>query len=216
MQPRSMLKASTVAITVLMLSVLGACTDDHTDPASTDTVAPTIVVTAKVAADAVVLSATVSDNVAVTQVEFRIDDTYAATLTDSQGPDTFSTSVPLTLVSGGGHRLTARAIDAAGNATQAEPVTFQIGEAPGDSSPIKITATAVKDGVNVTFIVDIESPAQIDLSNFFLDGAFLGGRGDDQRHYELPVVLSTGTHRFVVDVTDVNHNSNQAEVVVEI
>jgi hypothetical protein len=211
-----MLHASTVALSVLVLSVLGACTDDGADSTSEDTTAPTIVATAKVVGGEVVLSAAVSDNVGVTQVEFKIDDTYSATLTDSRGPNTFSTSVAALLISKGGHRLTARAADAAGNATLAEPVTFQIGEASGDRSPIKITATAVKNGINVTFIVDIESPAQIDLSNFFLDGAFLGGRGDDQRHYELPVVLSAGEHRFVVDVTDVDNHSTQAEVVVEI
>jgi hypothetical protein len=112
--------------------------------------------------------------------------------------------------------MVARAIDAAGNATVAETVTFEIGRPSDEDSPIKITATAVKDGPSVTFTVDIESDAQIKLTNFFIDGEFLGGRGDDQRHYVLTRTLATGTHRFVVDVSDVDGNSKYAEVDVVI
>lgn len=214
MHPRFLFKAPTAAISALVLFVLGACTDDSDGISQLDTVAPTITATARVEADVVVLTATVSDNIAVTEVEFLIDSNAKATVTDSRGRTTFSTSVPVDRLSNGSHRVVARAVDAAGNATAAESVTFEIGQ-PAES-PIKITATAVMVSANVTFTIDIESEAQIRLTNFFLDGEFLGGRGDDQRHYVFTRALATGRHSFVVDVTDVQGNSATEEVIVDV
>lgn len=183
-----------------------------------DTIAPTISATAKVDAETVVLSATVSDNIAVTEVDFVVDDgATKATVTASQDESVFSASLPIAMLSAGSHRMVARALDAAGNATEAGAVSFDIaGGTTSPASPIKITANSAKDGGDVTFTVDIQSDAQIKLTNFFLDGEFLGGRGDDQRHYSFARLLSSGTHRLVVDVSDVQGNSANVEVVVEI
>jgi hypothetical protein len=181
-----------------------------------DTTAPTVSAAAVVGSRAVVLSATVSDNVAVTKVDFLVDGgATRATAGDSQGRSVYSVSIPIERLSAGTHTLIARAEDAAGNATDAGAVNFSVGGLAGPSSPIKITASGVKAGGSVTFTVDIESDKQIKLTNFFIDGAFVGGRGDDQRHYSFSRSLSAGTHRLLVDVTDVNGQSAQAEVAID-
>ncbi|MEY2934130.1 MAG: hypothetical protein RL033_4879 [Pseudomonadota bacterium] len=207
-----------VALTVLFLSMLCACSGD--DSSELDTTAPAVAVSATVGADAVLLSAEVSDNVAVTQVEFVVDGgATRATVGDSRGQRVFATSIPLERLSVGSHRLEARALDAAGNATEAEAVRFVIGaNGPGSSevSPIQITLSSSNDGGSVTFTVDIASEELISLTNFFLDGEFLGGRGDPQTHFTLTRSLAPGTHQFLVDVTDVRGNGAQEELIVEI
>lgn len=221
MLPRS--KASSVAVTVFLFSMVGACVEGSSrtsqpDTSDTpDTTAPTISATANVGTDAVVLSASASDNIAVTQVEFVVDrGATKATVSASPSESVFSTSIPIKAFGAGSHSVVARAVDAAGNATVTEPVSFDVGPGAPPVSPLKVTASSTQDGGNVTFTVDIESDAQISLTNFFIDGEFAGGRADDQRHFSFSRLLSPGTHRLVVDVSDVNGKTADAEVVVEI
>jgi len=213
-------KAPHATFAALLLSVLSACgggDSSGTSSSQHDTTAPTVAATATVGTAAVVLSAAVSDNVAVTQVEFLIDGgTNKATVTDSQGRSVFSTSIPISVLSAGNHSVVARAHDAAGNATDATAVSFSVSQGTAPASPIKVTASSAKDGGNVTFTVDVQSDKQINLTNFFIDGEFVGGRADDQRHYSFSRILPSGTHRLVVDVTDVSGNNSQAEVIVEV
>lgn len=207
-----------VAFAALFFSMLCACADD--DSFEVDTLAPSVTVSATVGTDAVLLSAEVSDNVAVTLVEFVVDGgATRASVGDSRGQRRFSTSIPLEQLGAGSHRLEARALDAAGNAADAEAVRFVIGSSgPGASegSPIQITLSSSNEGGSVTFTVDIASAEPISLTNFFLDGEFLGGRGDPQTQYTLTRSLAAGTHQFLVDVTDVRGNSAREELVVEI
>ena len=213
-------KAFLAAFVALLLSVLGACGgggSSETSPSQPDTTAPTITATAKVGTEAVVLSAAVSDNVAVTEVEFSIDGgATKEAVSDSQGRSVFSTSVPISMLSSGNHSLVARAHDAAGNVADTTALSFAVGQGTAPSSPIKVAASGTKDGGNVTFTVDIQSDKQISLTNLFIDGEFVGGRADDQRHFSFSRLLSTGMHRLIVDVTDVSGNNSQAEVIVEV
>ncbi|KQU67878.1 hypothetical protein ASE08_17980 [Rhizobacter sp. Root16D2] len=163
------------------------------------------------------LSAAVSDNVAVTQVEFIIDGgVTTATVTDLQGRTAFSSSIPATTLGPGHHNLVARAHDAAGNVTDTAAVGFSVSQGTAPVSPIKLTASGTSEGGNVTFTVDIQSDKQIKLVSFFIDGEFVGGRADDQRHYSFSRMLPSGTHHLIVDVTDVNGNNSQAEVTVQV
>ena len=91
-----------------------------------DTTAPTVSLssssTTVTSAGAISLNATASDNVGVVRVEFR-DGTTLLT-TDTAAP--FSTSVGLTSNNNGTHTYTAKAFDAAGNATTSTPVTVTV------------------------------------------------------------------------------------------
>jgi hypothetical protein len=213
-------KFSRVVFAALLLSALGACGgggNNGTSPSPPDTSAPTITASATVGTEAVVLSAVVSDNVAVTQVEFIVDGgVTTATVTDLQGRTLFSTSIPATTLGPGSHNLVARAHDAAGNVTDTAAVGFSVSQGAAPPSPIKLTTSGTNEGGNVTFTVDIQSDKQIKLVNFFIDGEFVGGRADDQRHYSFSRMLPSGTHHLIVDVTDVNGNNSQAEVTVQV
>jgi endoglucanase len=68
------------------------------------------------------LSATAADNVGVVRVEFRDGTTLLST--DTSAP--FSASVGLTSTNNGTHTYTAKAFDAAGNATTSAPVSVTV------------------------------------------------------------------------------------------
>jgi hypothetical protein len=110
----------------------------------------------------------------------------------------------------------ARARDAGGNVTEAMPLSFEIGAEEGTVSPIEVAVTASAAGGTVTFEIDIRSEEQVSLTNIFLDGEFLGGRADAQEEYTFTRDLPAGTHRLLVDVTDVSGNSAQGEVTIDI
>lgn len=78
--------------------------------------------TSVTSAGTISLNATASDNVGVVRVEFRDGTTLMSTV--SSAP--FSTSVALTSTNNGTHAYTAKAFDAAGNATTSAPVSVTV------------------------------------------------------------------------------------------
>lgn len=91
-----------------------------------DTTAPSATVTAPSAGGSVVgtvtLSASASDNVGVTRVDFEVDGVAAGN--DSTAP--YSVSWASAAVDNGSHTVLARAWDAAGNFAASSPVTFTV------------------------------------------------------------------------------------------
>jgi len=110
-----------------------------------DTTAPVVSVTApaegQVLTGTVTVTATASDNVAVTKVEFYVDDQQLEN-TDTTSPYGFSldsTTLPF-----GTHTITARAYDAANNITTSTPVNVTVDNVDyiAPSVPTGLTATA--------------------------------------------------------------------------
>jgi len=91
-----------------------------------DTTPPTVALSSSstnvTSAGAISLSAAATDNVGVTRVEFRDGTTLLST--DTSAP--FSASVNLTSTNNGTHTYTAKAFDAAGNATTSAPVSVTV------------------------------------------------------------------------------------------
>ncbi|WP_224249930.1 Ig-like domain-containing protein [Hyalangium gracile] len=109
---------------------------------SNDDVAPTVAFTAPSAgttlAGTVILSATATDNVAVTRVEFFDGDTRLGT--DTSSPYSYSWSTVSS--SNGAHTLTAKAFDAKGNVGTAQ-VTVML---DNDFTPPTVALTAPAEG----------------------------------------------------------------------
>jgi endoglucanase len=91
-----------------------------------DTTPPTVALSSSstnvTSAGTISLSATAADNVGVVRVEFR--DGANLLNTDTSAP--YSTSVGLTSTNNGTHTYTAKAFDAAGNATTSAPVSVTV------------------------------------------------------------------------------------------
>lgn len=95
------------------------------------------------------VSATASDNIGVTKVEFFVDGTLRNT--DNTAPYAFT--LDTTSLSNGSHTLTARATDAAGNTRTTAAITVSVQNSAPDPTPTYIDEDVNRDGkVN---IVDI-------------------------------------------------------------
>jgi len=87
-----------------------------------DTVAPAVSASESGTSGTVTLSATASDNIGVSKVEFYVDNAIKGT--DTASP--FSMTLDSTTLTNAAHVLTAKAFDAAGNSTISAPVSFTI------------------------------------------------------------------------------------------
>jgi hypothetical protein len=133
-----------------------APTTSITSPTSGSSVSGTIGVTA-----------TASDNVAVTKVEFLVDDAVAGVSTASPYVQSLDTS----RLSNGSHKLAGRAYDSSGNVGLSTPVSFSVNNLPSDTTAPSVTITAVVDGKGVVTLsanaIDNVGVARIE---FFVDG----------------------------------------------
>jgi hypothetical protein len=100
--------------------------------ASSDTTAPTVSAVETGASGTITLSATASDNVGVSRVEFYVDNVLKGT--DSAAP--YSMTLDSTTLANGCHTLTAKAYDAAGNVGNASAVSFSITNGTGTGTQL--------------------------------------------------------------------------------
>lgn len=166
-----------------------------------DTTAPAATAAETGTQGLVTLSATATDDRAVTSVSFFVDGVLAGT--DAVAP--YSLSFDSTTLANGSHTLVAKAGDAAGNIGTSAPVTFSIANpdltAPsvqaaesGTQGLISLSATA-SDNVGVTKV------------EFLLDNVLVGT--DALAPFNLSqdsTTLANGTHTLVAKAYDVAGN----------
>lgn len=92
-----------------------------------DTTPPTVSASESGTSGTVTLSASASDNVGVTKVEFYVDGALKAT--DTASP--YSASLDSTTLADGSHSLVAKAYDAAGNVGTSSTVSFSVSNGTG-------------------------------------------------------------------------------------
>ena len=119
-----------------------------TTPACSDTTPPTVSITSPAnnttytSAQTVIITASASDNVGVTKVEFYDGATLQGT--DTASPYTYSWSI--TSANNGTHTWTAKAYDAAGNSSTSSGVSLTVNIASSTTPPLApsdLTATAL-------------------------------------------------------------------------
>src|SRR5207237_1250031 len=113
-----------------------------------DTVAPTVALTAPVAATTVsgtvAVSATATDNVGVTGVQFKLD---GVNLGAELATAPYSISWNTAAATNGPHTLTAVARDAAGNSATSPAISVTVS---GDTTPPTVALTAPLAGATVS------------------------------------------------------------------
>jgi hypothetical protein len=120
----------------------------------------------------VTISATGSDNVGVTKVDFLVDGVLLGT--DTTSP--YSASWNTTTATNGSHTLTAKASDAANNQTTSAPVGVTVDNAPPppDTTPPTVSITSPAAGSSVSGTVTISATASDDVGvtkvDFLVDG----------------------------------------------
>lgn len=158
----------------------------QTPPVSRDETAPVVSLTAPAAgtvSGTVNVTADASDNVAVTSVQFLLDD-VALGPEDIQEPYLFSWNT--TTTSNGNHTLKAVAKDAAGNTTTTNGLIITVNNIPDTEAPaVEISSPT---GGNVSGVITINATANDNIGvtgvQFLLDGANLNGE-DTQAPYSI-------------------------------
>lgn len=127
-----------------------------------DTAAPTLTLTSPASGaslnNPVRLTATASDNRAVTRLTYQLDGAAERDLDVTPGP-TVNLDTTLANLPAGSHTLVVRAYDAAGNASNAASTTFIVisgGTQPGDTVAPRVTLTAPVNGSSVTAPVRVQ------------------------------------------------------------
>lgn len=141
-----------------------------------DATPPTVSITAPATGAAVsgnvAFSASASDNVGVTRVEFYVDGTLLATDTTSPYGATWST----TSVANGSHTLSAKVYDAKGNVGASAAVSVTVNNAV-DTQPPTASITAPANGAtvngSVTFSASASDNVRVAKVEFYVDGALL-------------------------------------------
>ncbi len=101
------------------------------------------------------LSATASDNVGVTKVEFYVD----GTLLTSDTTSPYTASWNTTNVSNGSHTLQAKAYDAAGNVGTSASVSVTVLNTAVDITPPSVTLNGPQNGTSVSGSVSLSATA---------------------------------------------------------
>ncbi|HIL94723.1 MAG TPA: hypothetical protein EYG51_02245, partial [Pseudomonadales bacterium] len=154
------------------------------------------------------ISATASDNVGVTQVQFFVDGVLLST--DTLAP--FNASWATTTGTEGGHSLTAQASDAAGNLGISAAVNVTV-----DNTDPAVSITGPADGATVSATVTITAEASdssgVTQVQFLLDGVLLST--DFTAPYSAPWDTTTfnGAHSLTTRATDGQGNVGTSAVV---
>jgi hypothetical protein len=184
---------------------------------SNDITPPTVSITSpspgSTVSGTISMTASASDNVGVVGVQFRLDGANFGT-EDTSAP--YSVSWDTTTASNGSHTLTARARDAAGNATTSSAVTVTVSN---DTSPPIVTITSPASGSTVSGTVTVTASASDNVGvagvQFTLDGANLGAE-DTSAPYAVSWNTSTasnGSHTLTARARDAAGNATTSSAV---
>jgi poly(hydroxyalkanoate) depolymerase family esterase len=148
------------------------------DNSSADTTAPTVSLTAPSqgasVSGVVSLTASATDNVGITQVQFLVDGTPVGTDTTPPYEATWNSAT----VANGTHALAARASDAAGNSTLSSPVSVTVSGGTSDTTAPSVALTSPATGATLSGSVVLTATASDNIGvsrvDFLVDGTAVG------------------------------------------
>lgn len=173
--------------------------------APADTTPPTVSASETGSSGTITLSANASDNVGVSNVEFYVD----GVLKGSDATAPHAMTLDSTTLANGSHSLTAKAFDAAGNATTSAAVTFAIDNTPAaDTTPPTVSAS--ESGSSGTITLSATASDNVGVSNveFYVDGVLKAG--DAMAPYSVTLdstTLTDGSHTLTAKAFDAAGNS---------
>ena len=184
-----------------------------------DVVAPTVSITAPVTGSTVsstiTVSATASDNIGVSGVQFKLDGSNLST-EDTTSP--YSISWNTTTTTNGSHALTATARDAAGNTTTSSTVTVTVNNA--DITPPTASITAPTAGSTIVGTTTVGATASDNIGvvgvQFKLDGINLNAE-DVTSPYSISwnsTSTTNGSHTLTATARDAAGNTTTSSGVI--
>jgi chitodextrinase len=186
---------------------------------SVDATPPSIAVTAPAngatVSGGVAASASASDNVGVTKVEFSVDGALLATSIGAPYGFTWDASK----AAPGPHTITATAYDAAGNKSTAS-VTVTV-PTPPDATPPAVSITSPANGATISGAVQVQANATDDVGvtrvELSVDGSPVSSLSAGPWTFGLDTTtLANGTHTLTLEAYDAAANSSSGEVSVNV
>ncbi len=185
---------------------------------SSDLIAPTVSLTGPVNGSQVLgtvnISATASDNVGVTKVEFYLNGILLGSKTSA--PYTYLWNVAALL---GSQSLSAKAYDAAGNVGVSTSVTVTVTTAPPPADTVKpvVSITSPLNGATVSGSVVISSTASDNVGvakvEFYLNGSLLGSKASAPYTYTWNTAGLSGSQSLSAKAYDAAGNIGTSALV---
>jgi hypothetical protein len=175
-----------------------------------DTTPPTVSASESGSSGTITLSATASDNVGVTNVEFYVDGVLKGN--DASSP--YSMTLDSTTLSNGSHSLTAKAFDAAGNNTTSTAASFNVSNTGGDATPPMVSASESGSSGTITLSATASDNVGVTNVEFYVDGVLKGA--DASSPYSMTLnstTLSNGTHSLTAKAFDAAGNNATSSAV---
>lgn len=175
-----------------------------------DTTPPTVSASESGTSGSITLSATASDNVGVSRVEFLVDGVLVGTDTSAPYAVTFDS----TTLSNGSHSLVAKAYDAAGNVGSSSAVSFSISNAAADTTPPTVSASESGSSGTITLSASASDNVGVSKVEFWIDGVLKGSVLTPP--YTLAfnsTTLSDGSHTLVAKAYDAAGNVGTSSAV---
>lgn len=179
-----------------------------TQGASTDNVPPTVSASETGTSGTITLSASASDNVGVTNVEFYVD----GVLKGSDNTSPYSITLDSTTLTNGSHALTAKAYDAAGNSTLSTATNFTVSNT--DSIPPTVSAAEAGTSGTITFTANASDNVGVSKVEFYVDTVLKGT--DTTSPFSMTLdstTLSNGSHSLTARAYDAGGNSTLSTAV---
>lgn len=175
-----------------------------------DTTAPTVSASETGSSGMISLSASASDNVGVTKVEFFIDSAAVGSVTSA--PYTLSTNSAN--LSNGSHSLVAKASDAAGNVGTSASVSFSVNNTTADTTAPTVSASTTGSSGTITLNATASDNVGVSKVEFYVDGVLKGSSTSAPYAMSLnSTSLSNGSHSLVAKAYDAANNIGTSSAV---
>jgi hypothetical protein len=177
---------------------------------SSDTIAPTVSASETGSSGTITLSASASDNVGVSLVEFYVDGVLKA----SSNVAPYSATVNSATLANGSHSLVAKAYDAAGNVGSSSAVAFSINNAAADATAPVVSASESGTSGTITLSSTASDNVGVTRVEFYVDGVLKGS--DTTSPYSMTLnstTLANGSHALTAKAFDAAGNSATSAAV---
>ncbi|MEP6940409.1 MAG: Ig-like domain-containing protein, partial [Rudaea sp.] len=175
-----------------------------------DTTPPTVSASESGTSGTITLSASASDNVGVTKVEFYVDATLKAT--DTSSP--YSTTLDSTTLTNGSHSLVAKAYDAAGNVGTSSAASFTVSNSTADTTPPTVSASESGTSGTITLAASASDNVGVTKVEFYVDATLKAT--DTSSPYSTTLdstTLTNGSHSLVAKAYDAANNVGTSSTV---
>ncbi len=179
--------------------------------AATDTTPPTVSASETGTSGTITLSATASDNVGVTNVEFYVD----GTLKGNKATSPYSIALDSTTLTNGAHSLIAKAFDAASNSANSATVSFTVSNVvAGDTTPPTVSASETGSSGIIALAATANDNVGVTKVEFYVDGVLKGNKTTAPYSIALDsTTLANGAHSLVAKAFDAANNSASSATV---